>query len=227
MAFLTVAMGLSAVMFASYSIVILRQIYDMYRLRLDYSSIPVKKISALNEKSGYVRINGKVKPVDIHMKSFIDDLDVSYFRLLAIPQKRAFRPFEKRKAVKFYISDETGKILISPEKARFIVNRHSIDGKDVIKNNLSDFLPENFKLENFKIWEEFLENGSKVNLIGDITVAKEGDFLITKQNKPLVISQCSDDAFMLIHFRFLMRLIFLFCSMALTSLVQFYFLFSL
>lgn len=226
MDFLIVVMGFSAVMFASYSIVLIKQIYDIYRLRKDYSAIPLKKISTLDVKSGYVRIKGVVEPFAESMRSFINDLNVSYFRLIAVPQKRALRLFEKRKAISFYISDGTGKILVLPSNVRFIVNRSNIDGKDVTKD-ITELLPEKFNPENFKIWEEFLENGSEVTLIGNVSEDKDGNCFISKQKKPLVVSQCSDEAFMLIHFRFLMRLILLFSAMALTSITQFYFLFLL
>jgi len=222
-----VLFGLSAVMFASYGLVMISQILSIYFLRKDYARLPVSSINGLSEKSGRVKIKGIVKPFEnMAIKSVLENIDVGYSRFLAIPKRRAFRSFEKKRTIKFYISDNTGNLLICPEKARFIVDRKSADGAGF--NKKIDVLPENFQIENFQICEEFMKMGSGVTIIGDIMTDSNGLIFLSKQkNKPFTISQCSDEAFMLIHYRFLIRFVLLCLSMLLTSLFQFYWLFSL
>ncbi len=225
---LVVVIGTTAVLFASYSLVLVGKIFELNKLRKDYASIKISAVKDLHSGSGRVRLRGAATSSAKGFPSVLASLPSFYSRLLVVGQKgRRVKPYEKKRLTGFEIKNDSAGISVDPGKARFIVDRKILQPSEV-KNNVADLLPEYLKgcFSDLLFMEEYLAEGSRVTAIGNVRSDSAGNLVLAaEKNKPLIISQCSDEAFQLIHFRFFVRLVLLFMSMMLTALIMFYLLF--
>lgn len=222
MYWVVVVIALSAILFAIYAISLVGKIVEMDRLRKEAIKLPYTQISELTQAGQRVKIKGRVLSLGSSFNAFLSDQKVFYSRLLLIPQKRGIKPIEKKRIGMFHLSDGASSISVSPVNARFLVDRISMKGEELPKKIAIDSVD----LNNYNACEELLAANSEASVLGTLSIAPNGSkFIENRKKAPLVIFECSQEAFHLIYYRFLIRFILLFISMALTSIVQFYILY--
>ncbi len=229
MEWIVIGLGLSGTLFAAYAFSLIPKIKEISRLRQDYKTLIPENISDLPEAGTRVKIKGTVLSLGSPFDCFLSECKAFYSRLFLIPEKRFKKPLEKKRVQQFFVADGASSVLIVPLMGRFIVNRQYTTSQNLQKHKIDVSINGiGVDLTDYSAVEEFLAASAKVTVIGTVKQMPSGEKAVAvDKNKPLVISECSDDAFLLLHFRFYVRLILLFSSMMLTSVIQLYLLFLL
>jgi len=234
MEWIAAIIGLSGMMFILYSIPLIKRTADLWRLREDYRTLPAIPIRDLKKSSGVRKVKGTAEKDGGPLFSMFDDTSGLFFRTKFYPasRKNFTKSWQSKIGTGFKIKDKDGGTLfVDKETAespfgRFIIFHREISGglmRFCKRDRLPDFWREN--LENACATEEYLGEGRSVTVIGMFKSENGRTSLKASLESPFVISECSDEAFLLLHLRFFSKLAFLSASMLLTGLLQLYMLF--
>lgn len=214
MEWLQLLLGTVAAFMLSCGLLLAVRAWHIYCIRREYGRIPLTDISDLNQE-GRVRVRGTVAPSSLTLKSFFSSERGVYFQGKIYAPRSGVRTWKESARTVFLVKQKGAGAVVNPAEGKFIVGHRTFSGRELA----SRYVPSSWKnrIADAVVMEEYLGLDDEVTVLGDFKNGVIGG----SRTRPVLVVQCSPEAFQLIYMRIFVRTVLLAFSFALTAILQF------
>jgi hypothetical protein len=230
---IAITVGFLGALFLGYGFALLEKAFDTLRLRRRFLTAAPEKIASM--KGPVTRLRGVAQPCTSSITGPFSEKECLYYKYQIMKRAIGGRPVRIRRGsreISFCLDDGSGEVTVDGKRSRFTVTHETFKGEDLSPEG-KDRLIELLSLKNpdrikeYQIIEEYLPPGEVVTVVGHVSTGDQGNLITASKRLPVLVMQCSEEAFVVLYTRALMRLLLMSLCFLVTGLFDFFLLFMM